>query len=268
VAAGRPRCLGILIKNGRITGLDDIKYERTIEVVPSITVSQTGLRKPTLPNSAYLPFGRYDPIFNPIGLQDPGKFTNDPVRQDIGVNLKYNMSPNVTFDAAINPDYAEIEADAPVVAANVRFPIFFQEKRPFFLEGKDIFESSLQPFYSRTIVDPDVALKLSGKAGKNTFGVLVASDNAQEISLKTNAVSCSFASKAGPTTFCTAARRGPVRRSRSLSIKTPWSVFCVSNATLARKTTLAFSRRRGRSPKTVIFLAGLMANSNSIPRRQ
>jgi len=169
---------GFLIKNGRITGLDDIKYERTIEVVPSITVSQSGLRKPTLPNGAYVPFGPYDPIFNPIGFQDPGKFTNDPVKQDIGVNLKYNMSPNVTFDAAINPDYAEIEADAPVVAANVRFPIFFQEKRPFFLEGKDIFESSLQPFYSRTIVDPDVALKLSGKTGKNTFGVLVASDNA------------------------------------------------------------------------------------------
>ena len=111
-------------------------------------------------------------------LQDPGKFTNDPVKKDIGVNLKYNISPNVTFDAAINPDYAEIEADAPVVAANQRFPIFFQEKRPFFLEGKDIFETSLQPFYSRTIVDPDVALKLTGKSGKNTFGILAASDNA------------------------------------------------------------------------------------------
>jgi hypothetical protein len=169
---------GFLIKHGHITGLDNIKYEKTLEIVPSITVSQTGLRKRTIPNGGFGRLGRFHPIFNPIGLQDPGKFTNDPVKQDIGVNLKYTMSPNVTFDAAINPDYAEIEADAPVVAANQRFPIFFQEKRPFFLEGKDIFESSLQPFYSRTIVDPDVALKLTGKSGKNTFGVLAASDNA------------------------------------------------------------------------------------------
>ena len=169
---------GFLIKHGKITGLDDIKYERTLEIVPSITISETGQRKRTIPNAGFAQFGVFDPIFNPIGLQDPGKFTNDPIKKDIGVNLKYTISPNVTLDAAINPDYAEIEADAPVVAANQRFPIFFQEKRPFFLEGKDIFETPLQPFYSRTIVDPDFAVKLSGKAGKNSFGFLVASDNA------------------------------------------------------------------------------------------
>lgn len=169
---------GFLIKHGKITGLDQIKYEKTLEVVPSVTVSQTGLRKRTIPNAGFAQFDVFDPIFNPIGVQDPGKFTNDPVKKDIGVNLKYTFSPNVTLDAAINPDYAEIEADAPVVAANQRFPIFFEEKRPFFLEGKDIFETPLRPFYSRTIVDPDFAVKLTGKAGKNTFGFLAASDNA------------------------------------------------------------------------------------------
>ena len=99
-------------------------------------------------------------------------------KHDIGVNIKYTITPNITLDAAINPDFAEIEADAPVVTANQRFPIFFQEKRPFFLEGKEIFDSPLSPFYSRTIVDPDVAAKLTGKVGKNSFGFLVASDNA------------------------------------------------------------------------------------------
>ncbi|MEO6656543.1 MAG: DUF5916 domain-containing protein, partial [Pyrinomonadaceae bacterium] len=152
---------GFLIKHGKITGLDEVKYERTLEVVPSVTLSQTGLRKRTIPNAGFSPLGVYDPIFNPIGVRDPGKFTNDPIKKDIGVNLKYSLSPNVTLDAAINPDYAEIEADAPVVAANQRFPIFFQEKRPFFLEGQDIFNSPLALFYSRTIVDPDVAVKLT-----------------------------------------------------------------------------------------------------------
>ncbi len=150
---------GFLIKHGWITGLDEIKYERTLEVVPSITLSETGERVSTREFSA-------------------GRFVNHPIKKEIGVNLKYTISPNVTLDAAINPDYAEIEADAPVVTANQRFPIFFQEKRPFFLEGKDIFDSPLQPFYSRTIVDPDVALKLTGKINRTSFGILAASDNA------------------------------------------------------------------------------------------
>ena len=150
---------GFLIKFGKITGLDEIKYERTLEVTPSITVSQTSERVSALEF-------------------DQGRFVNHPVKMDLGVNLKYTISPNVTLDAAINPDFAEIEADAPVITANQRFPIFFEEKRPFFLEGKEIFDSPLQPFYSRTIVDPDVATKLTGKIGKNSFGFLVASDNA------------------------------------------------------------------------------------------
>src|SRR5688500_18184300 len=169
---------GFLVKHGKITGLDGIKYERTLEVAPSVTISETGSRKRTIPTAGFAQLGRFDPIFNPIGLQDPGRFVNDPIGFDVGVNLKYTLSPNVTFDAAINPDYAEIEADAPVVTANQRFPIFFEEKRPFFLEGKDIFETPLQPFYSRTIIDPDVALKLTGKMGSTTFGFLGASDNA------------------------------------------------------------------------------------------
>ena len=169
---------GFLVKHGKITGLDGIKYERTLEVAPSVTISETGSRKRTIPNAGFAQFGRFDPIFNPIGLQDPGRFVNDPIKYDLGVNLKYTLSPNVTLDAAVNPDYAEIEADAPVVTANQRFPIFFEEKRPFFLEGKEIFNSPLSAFYSRTIIDPDFAAKLTGKIGKNSFGFLVASDNA------------------------------------------------------------------------------------------
>ena len=150
---------GFLVKNGRITGLDNIKYEKTLELVPSVTFSETGER---------------------VSAQEVpgGRFVNHPIKPDVGLNLKYNFSPNVTLSAAINPDFAEIEADAPVVSANQRFPIYFQEKRPFFLEGKEIFDSPLIIFYSRNIVDPDLAVKLSGKTGKTTFGFLAASDNA------------------------------------------------------------------------------------------
>lgn len=152
---------GFLVKHGKIQGLDEIKYERTLEVVPSITLSETGSRVSALE----VPDGS-------------GRFVNQPIKKQIGVTLKYTISPSVTLDAAINPDFAEIEADAPVVTANQRFPIFFEEKRPFFLEGVDIFRSPIQVFYSRNIVDPDVAFKLSGKKGNTSFGFLAASDNA------------------------------------------------------------------------------------------
>ncbi|MCB1024633.1 MAG: carbohydrate binding family 9 domain-containing protein [Acidobacteria bacterium] len=150
---------GFLIKHGKITGLDDIKTERTLELIPSVTVSETGGRVAA----------------NEIAA---GRFVNQPIKQEYGLNLKYTITPNITLDAAINPDFAEIEADAPVVTANQRFPIFFDEKRPFFLEGADIFQTPIRAFYSRTIVDPDFAAKLTGKIGKNSFGFLVASDNA------------------------------------------------------------------------------------------
>ena len=168
---------GFLVKHGKLSGLNEIKYERTLEVVPSITIGETGARKRTLPISTVNNNG-FDQIYNPIGLIDAGRFVNDSIKPELGVNLKYTLSPNIALDAAINPDFAEIEADAAVVTANQRFPIYFEEKRPFFLEGKEIFDSPLQPFYSRTIVDPDLAAKITGKVGANSFGLLVASDNA------------------------------------------------------------------------------------------
>lgn len=158
---------GFLIKHGKLTGLDEIKTERTLEITPSLTISETGERKRTM-----LPY------LLSANTIDPGRFVNQSIKQDFGITMKLGITPNITLDAAYNPDFAEIEADAPVVSANQRFPIYFEEKRPFFLEGADIFQSPLQVFYSRTIIDPDLAVKLTGKTGKTTFGLLAASDNA------------------------------------------------------------------------------------------
>src|SRR2546421_556770 len=84
----------------------------------------------------------------------------------------------MTLDFTYNPDFAQVEADSTVVTANQRFPIFFEEKRPFFLEGKDIFETLISAVHTRTIVNPQYAAKFTGKRGKNTYGLLFASDKA------------------------------------------------------------------------------------------
>ena len=158
-----------LSQEGHITGLEGISTERTLEVIPSLTASETGKRVNAI-SAAQLAANRT--------LLDPGRMLNEPIKHDLGLTLKYGITPTITLDLALNPDFAQVEADQTVVTANQRFPIFFEEKRPFFLEGIDIFQTPLQAVHTRTIVDPDIAVKLSGKRGKNTFGLLIASDNA------------------------------------------------------------------------------------------
>jgi hypothetical protein len=94
------------------------------------------------------------------------------------MTAKFSLTPTITLDFAYNPDFAQVEADAPVPTANQRFPIFFAEKRPFFLERIDIFNTRMNVVNTRAIADPDLAFKLTGRRGKNTFGAIYASDNA------------------------------------------------------------------------------------------
>ncbi|MCA1850569.1 MAG: DUF5916 domain-containing protein, partial [Acidobacteria bacterium] len=155
---------GLLSQAGHIAGLEGVSTERTLEVIPSLTISETGKRVSSI-----------NPL--PLGIADPGRIVNQPIDFDPGVTVKYGITPTVTLDLAINPDFAQVEADQTVVTANQRFPIFFAEKRPFFLEGIDIFQTPLTPVHTRAIVDPDVAVKLSGKRGPNSFGLMLASDN-------------------------------------------------------------------------------------------
>ena len=164
---------GILNQAGHVTGLEGISTERTLELIPSLTVSQTGRRVRALPPQ---PAG-----LSALGVApviDAGRFINPPIEADIGLTAKYSLTPTVTLDFAYNPDFAQVEADATVITANQRFPIFFEEKRPFFLEGKDIFSTSNSVVHTRAIIDPDFAAKLTGKRGKNTFGLILASDAA------------------------------------------------------------------------------------------
>jgi hypothetical protein len=159
---------GLLNQAGRITGLENISTERTLELIPSLTVSETGRRVRAFDSVAE----------TEQSLLNQGRIVNQAVELDPGLTAKLGLTPTITLDLALNPDFAQVEADQIVVTANQRFPIFFQEKRPFFLEGIDIFRTPVQAVHTRAIVDPDIAVKLTGKRGRNTFGVLLASDNA------------------------------------------------------------------------------------------
>jgi hypothetical protein len=105
-------------------------------------------------------------------------------RGEIGASIKYGVTSTTTLDATVNPDFSQVESDAFEVEVNQRFPVFFSEKRPFFMEGLGLFNLAGTGFdstmrtavHTRRIVDPSAGVKLTGTAGRYTFATLFAPD--------------------------------------------------------------------------------------------
>ncbi|NIP57443.1 MAG: hypothetical protein GWO00_05435 [Gemmatimonadetes bacterium] len=96
------------------------------------------------------------------------------------MNATYGITSNLTLDATFNPDFSQVEADAGQIAVNERFALFFPEKRPFFLEGTEIFNLPMRLVHTRTVADPIGGAKLTGKVGGINIGYLGAVDHALE----------------------------------------------------------------------------------------
>jgi len=96
---------------------------------------------------------------------------------DAGVDFKCSVTSNLMFDATLNPDYSQIEADPDRIELTERYASLLPEKRPFFTEGTDVFASHQSLFYSRTIRNPLAGLKLTGKIGGNRIALLSALDD-------------------------------------------------------------------------------------------
>lgn len=110
-----------------------------------------------------------------------GKADSEP---NLGVNGKFGLTSGITLDGTINPDFSQVESDSFQVQVNQRFPVFFSEKRPFFMEGMGLFNMAgaggsgnmRTAVHTRRIVNPMWGSKITGTAGKATFGVLNAAD--------------------------------------------------------------------------------------------
>jgi len=105
---------------------------------------------------------------------------------DLGISTKFGVTSTITLEATANPDFSQVESDAFQVEVNQRFPVFFSEKRPFFMEGSGMFtlagqggDNSLQrAVHTRRIVDPVFGAKATGSAGRFAFATLTALDEA------------------------------------------------------------------------------------------
>ncbi|HKW14788.1 MAG TPA: DUF5916 domain-containing protein [Candidatus Krumholzibacteria bacterium] len=141
---------------GSMSGIQGVNQGKHFELLPYALASQeSGLKDGT-------------------GTTTPWQ-SQDPKAQG-GVGLKYGITPNHTLDLTYNPDFSQIESDATQIDANRTFALFYPEKRPFFQEGADMFSSMIDMVYTRSINDPILAGKFTGKQGKNTIAVMSAKD--------------------------------------------------------------------------------------------
>ena len=141
---------------------NNLKHYTLFELLPSVTYTQKS-------------------------RQDQGNLVIDERKADASLTTKYGITSDLILDGTYNPDFSQVEADAGQVDVNLRYDLFYAEKRPFFLEGAENFRigatgvSELDPIVSivhtRTITNPLLGVKLTGKLSeKNTLASIYAMD--------------------------------------------------------------------------------------------
>lgn len=142
-----------LCQMGEATGFKKAKQANNIAVVPTLVLGQNQSRD-------VAPRGPWDKQRN----------------QELGLDLQWGITPEVTLSGTINPDFSQVEADAAQLNINNTFALFFSERRPFFVENADYFSSVQNLIYTRNINAPDYGAKVTGRVDNHSVGFFVAND--------------------------------------------------------------------------------------------
>src|SRR6266705_2444125 len=138
-------------QSGNLIGLSGMHRGLVVDINPEATGKATGA-----PTASGYNYGRGNP--------------------QIGGNVRWGVSDNLNLNGTIKPDFSQVESDAGQLAFDPRQALFFSEKRPFFLEGSELFQVPQSLIYTRRIVQPVAAVKLTGNAGGTDIGFLSAVD--------------------------------------------------------------------------------------------
>ena len=148
----------------KLNGFKNIKASKNLQLTPTLTALRND-SKATL----------------------PGQWDNGDIDTEAGLDLRWGVTQDAVINATINPDFSQIESDALALDVNTTYSIYYAEKRPFFLDGASYFKSSLfELLYTRTIAEPEVGAKLTGKTGQHSYAFMYADDNNSNILLPTN----------------------------------------------------------------------------------
>jgi hypothetical protein len=154
----------LLCQVNKIAGFEEVKPGRDLEFDPTLTAIRTDQREDF-----------------PSGKMAAGKIEVEP-----GLSARWGITPNLTMNAAVNPDFSQVEADAAQLEINKRFALYYPEKRPFFLEGKDFFYTPNEIVFTRTVFNPVWGARLTGKLGKSAVGLIITQDRFTNLLLPSN----------------------------------------------------------------------------------
>ena len=152
--------VSFIAQSGELTGMTGIRHGLVLELNPELTNTVTGAPSGTSATTNW-------------------KYASTP---QFGGNIRWGIGSNFVLNGTVKPDFSQVEADASQIAADERFALFYPERRPFFVEGSDQFNVPNTLVYTRRIVRPDAALKLTGKLGRADIAVLSALDEGQSSS--------------------------------------------------------------------------------------
>jgi hypothetical protein len=153
-----------LCQENKVAGFEGIAPGRNIELTPTLTAVRS----------------------DALDSFPDGELVEGDEDAELGATIRWGITPNISLNATANPDFSQVEADVAQLDINTRFALFYPEKRPFFLEGADLYLTPLQAVFTRTVAEPELGLKLNGKEGKNAFGVFVARDEINTLLLPSN----------------------------------------------------------------------------------
>jgi hypothetical protein len=150
------RIAGRLNQEGEATGLNDISPGRNFQLIP---------------------YGIFQ-SFKELNLRDPyhPTYTQRDAYGQAGLDAKAVIKDKFVLDTTANPDFSQVESDDPQVTVNQRFEVFFPEKRPFFLENSNYFQTPINLVFTRRIEEPKWGVRLTGKDGPWAVGLLTADD--------------------------------------------------------------------------------------------
>ena len=151
-APARRAASSFLRQSGSLTGLTGLRRGLVLDVTPEVTASMAG---------------------TPAGTG----WEYDGERPEVGATVRWGITNNLTMNGTVNPDFSQIESDAGQFTFDPRQALFFAEKRPFFLDGVEQFTTPNSLIYSRRIVQPVAAAKLSGKLSGTDVAALAAVDD-------------------------------------------------------------------------------------------
>jgi hypothetical protein len=147
---------GILSQEGTLHGIAGVTGSHNVQINPYTL----GQNEHTL--------NRLDPT-HPF-------FSSRSFEGTAGGELKAIVKDSIVLDATVNPDFSDVESDQPQFTVDQRYPVYFPELRPFFLENANYFSTPMQLLYTRNIVRPEFGVRLTGKLGNTNLGVLAIDD--------------------------------------------------------------------------------------------